>query len=207
MPLAGLEYPIVFIETGERDASGRGLILPAALLGLVQDENLFVDGTRWDGRYVPALVRSLSVRHGQSAGDSRGTTVVFDVSWAGLSDIDGSPLFDADAKPTTLLADMLRFLERFGQELAATREFCAWLQGLGILESMTASMTLSDGTALSLNGFYAIDQASSTRCRMRRCWRCIATARSGLLNGLQLSLANMRFLTERKGRRNATPNP
>jgi hypothetical protein len=45
------EYPIVF-------ARGQVGPLPAVLLGLRENENLFVDAAgKWDARYVPAFVR------------------------------------------------------------------------------------------------------------------------------------------------------
>ena len=41
------EYPILF----RRDAAGN--LQAVALLGLDKDENLFLDGDAWKGRYVP----------------------------------------------------------------------------------------------------------------------------------------------------------
>ena len=48
---AAKEYPLVFALAGER-------IIPVALLGLRNEENLFLneDGS-WDARYIPAFVR------------------------------------------------------------------------------------------------------------------------------------------------------
>ena len=49
------EYPIAF--TGKEG----GAMFPIALLGVRQDENLFVSAEgKWEGRYIPAFVR----RHG-----------------------------------------------------------------------------------------------------------------------------------------------
>ena len=48
---AAREYPIVF-------ARGEAGPVPAALLGLREAENLYVDNAgKWDARYVPAFVR------------------------------------------------------------------------------------------------------------------------------------------------------
>ena len=58
---AAREYPIVFArgETGP---------VPAALLGLREAENLFVDRDgRWDARYVPAFVRRYPFVPGKGA--------------------------------------------------------------------------------------------------------------------------------------------
>lgn len=44
-------YPVLFRR--EEDGNVQGL----AILGLARDENLFLDGPRWDADYVPALLR------------------------------------------------------------------------------------------------------------------------------------------------------
>jgi hypothetical protein len=133
-------------------------------------------------------------------------TVMLDTAWAGLSDNEGSPLFDADGKPAPLLADALRFLERFDQELGNTREFCAWLQRLDLLEPMTAKVTLPNGTEFALNGFLTIDQAKLNALPDALVLELHRNGTLRLLNGLQLSLVNIRFLTERKARRSAAPD-
>ena len=45
------EYPIVF----RRDPAG--VYRAIALLGLEPDENLYLDGSSWSARYVPALMQ------------------------------------------------------------------------------------------------------------------------------------------------------
>lgn len=47
---AGREYPILF-----RHDAASGQSFAVALLGLDADENLFLDGERWNARYVPAV--------------------------------------------------------------------------------------------------------------------------------------------------------
>jgi hypothetical protein len=45
------EYPILFRLNHERDA-----FTPVALLGFETGENLFLDGDRWDSRYIPMSI-------------------------------------------------------------------------------------------------------------------------------------------------------
>jgi len=48
---AAKEYPIVFTQAGDK-------IVPVALLGLRNEENLYVGANgAWDGRYIPSFVR------------------------------------------------------------------------------------------------------------------------------------------------------
>ena len=51
------DFPIVFVRAG-KEPDGRDQIAPIAVLGLTQNENLYVDGTRWRGQYLPALLQS-----------------------------------------------------------------------------------------------------------------------------------------------------
>src|SRR4051812_11230312 len=49
-PLAASEYPIIF--AGQEDET-----LPAAVLGVRGKENLFLSGTAWEAKYIPAFIR------------------------------------------------------------------------------------------------------------------------------------------------------
>src|SRR4051812_9365346 len=53
---AGKEYPILFVNSGTTEDGGPQLN-PVVLLGLSAGENLFVEGSQWFGRYVPAALR------------------------------------------------------------------------------------------------------------------------------------------------------
>jgi hypothetical protein len=84
IPQAALEFPVLFVHTGERDASGKPGFSPIALLGLSQGENLFVDGPRWDARYIPAFIR----RYPFLTANLRGAPtqgVMIDAGWNGFS--------------------------------------------------------------------------------------------------------------------------
>lgn len=60
---AAKEYPIVFTQAGDK-------VVPVALLGLRNEENLFVDGKGgWDGRYIPSFVRRYPFILAETGGD------------------------------------------------------------------------------------------------------------------------------------------
>ncbi len=50
-------FPLLFIRDGEADASGHPAITPVCLLGLQNEENLFVEDGRWQAAYLPAFLR------------------------------------------------------------------------------------------------------------------------------------------------------
>ena len=47
-------FPLLFIRSGEGEAA---MITPVCLLGLQNEENLFVEGGRWTAAYLPAFLR------------------------------------------------------------------------------------------------------------------------------------------------------
>lgn len=194
IPEAALEYPIVFVQAGDLDADGRPAVSPVALLGLVAGENLFVEGTRWKARYLPAFVRRYPFVSGS-------TGPMIDGAWSGLSPLEGEPLYDAQGRPTAALDEALAFLGRFDAEARRTRAFCARLLELDLLQPMQADATLPDGQRLTVEGFRVIDEE---RLRTLPDAAVLELHRNGMLLLAHLqraSLARMRQLVEMKARR------
>ena len=145
---AALEFPIVFVDSGPRDAAGRPVMSPVALLGLGPGENLHVEGGRWTARYVPAFIRRYPFLTAKVQG-SPATHVLVDDTWSGFSDDAAEPLFLAGDAPAPALQRTMDFLERFELESERTRLFCERLVSLGVLKEMKADATLPSGeTAL-----------------------------------------------------------
>ena len=199
-PQAALEFPIVFVETGRHDVAGRPMMSPVALLGLSHGENLHVEGTRWDARYIPAYIRRYPFSTAAMPGAS-GINVLVDEAWSGFSDHAGEPLFEAGDAPAPALKRAMDFLERFELEAERTHAFCERLVMLGVLKEMKADATLPNGQTLSVDGFHAIDEeklhalADGTVLEL---WR------TGLLMLMQvhlMSIANIRHLVNKKAAR------
>jgi len=200
IPEAALEFPILFVHSGERDLQGLPVVSPVALLGLAPGENLFVEGTRWRARYVPAFIRRYPFLTGRANADAA-PGVMIDTAWSGLSEIDGEPLFDAQGRPAPALQRALSFLERFEAQAQRTRQFCARLAALGLFKPMQADATLPDGQTIGVEGFQVVDE---DRLRALPDAEVLELHRSGMLMLIHLhvaSLAAMRQLIERKALR------
>jgi hypothetical protein len=199
VPQAALEFPVVFVNTGDRDAGGRPMISPIVLLGLVQNENLFLAGTRWDARYIPAFIRRYPFLTANLKGASA-PGVLIDIAWSGFSDTDGEPLFDAGDKPAPALQRAIQFLEMFEAEAQRTRAFCARLAELDLLKEMKADATLPDGAKMSVDGFFTVDEDKLLKLPDAT---VLELHRNGMLALLHLHLAslnNLRHMVERKAR-------
>ena len=200
IPQAALEFPIVFIHSGERDAGGKATISPIVLLGLSQGENLYVDGTRWDARYIPAFIRrypflTATLRQAGATG------VMIDRAWSGFSETDGEALFEADDKPAPGLRRAIEFLEMFEAEAQRTRAFCARVAELGLLKEMKADATLPGGSTLSVDGFLVVDEEKLQGLADDVVLEIHRNGMAMLLHMHLASLVNMRHLVERKARR------
>ena len=199
-PNAGLEFPVIFVNTGERTADGKPMVAPVALLGLVANENLQLNGTRWDARYVPAFIRRFPFLTAGVQG-SAAPGVFVDAAWKGFSDTEGEALFDADGKPTEVLANAVQFLQRFDEEQQRTRLFCSRILELDLLKEMQADATLPNGETLKVEGFLLVDE---TKLRDLPDAVVVELHRSGMLGMMHshlMSLGNVQRLVERKAMR------
>ena len=196
-PQAGLEFPLLFVATGEHDLAGRAAMSTIALLGISPGENLQLDGSRWSARYIPAYIRrypfaTASVPH------AAGLNVLVDDSWPGFSEAAGEPLFGEGDAPAPALVRAMDFLGRFELEAERTRAFCARVVALDVLKEMTADATLPGGRKLSVDGFHAIDE---DKLHALSDSVVLELYRTGVLMLMQLhlvSLANIRHLVNRK---------
>jgi hypothetical protein len=142
-------YPVVF-ATGERG------LLPVALLGLRDDENLFVDADgRWREGYVPAFVRRYPFI---SAEDGRGQRIAcIDAAASCFGGSEGEPLF-VDGKPGAALTHALQFLNEFQAGSDRTEAATAIIGRLALLRSADSLAQLNGGRQFRLSGLMVIDE-------------------------------------------------
>ncbi|CAG1018500.1 hypothetical protein BURC_03284 [Burkholderiaceae bacterium] len=206
-PQAALDFPIIFINTGERLDSGKPMVSPVALMGLTAGENLRVTAEgRWDARYLPAFIRRFPfLTAGVKGSDAPGVFV--DAAWSGFSDTEGEPLFDEQGQPTAALKRAIDFLKRFDDEQQRTRRFCVRLTELDVLKEMQADATMPSGENIKIEGFLTVDEEKLNALPDPV---VLELHRNGMLMLLQvhlISLANVRDLVERKAvRMAATPS-
>ena len=149
--LASVEYAIVF--------SGEGTeIMPAALLGIRDSENLYIDEQEaWSAKYIPAFVRRYPFVF--SSQDKTTFTLCIDEDYPGVNRRGvGERLFDADGERTQYLQGVLGFLQAYQAQFEATRAFCQRLTELNLLESMQAQFALKSGQRITLAGFKSVNR-------------------------------------------------
>lgn len=152
IPTAAAEYAIVFTGTDET-------VMPAALLGVRNDENVYVtEAGGWQAKYIPAFVRRYPFVF-SSSGNGATFTLCLDEEFSGCNQEGrGQPLFDAEKQATPYLEQMLTFTKNFQAQYEPTAGFCKKLTDLKILDPMKAQIKSKDGAEMSLGGFMAVNR-------------------------------------------------
>lgn len=151
------EYPIVFVRAGNAADGGKPAVAPLAVLGLRAGSNLFVEGDKWTGSYVPAYVRRYPFAMARLDGSDTNMAVCYDTKWPAFNDATGEPMFK-DGEPTEFLLNAKAFLENFEQEAERTRLICNLLVEMDLLQDMRFEATLPSGEKLDVEGFLALDE-------------------------------------------------
>lgn len=151
------EFPIVFVRAG-KEADGKDQIAPVAVLGLMQEQNLYLAGEHWRAAYMPAVLRSYPFCIGRV--DEQRFAVCVDMAWAGVQPTggDGQALFEGDGKAASLLTEMQKHFEVLEGEIQRTRLVGAKLLDLDLLRDMRFDATLPDGRTHTVDGFLTVDQ-------------------------------------------------
>jgi hypothetical protein len=153
--IACRDYPIVFTS-----ADGGKNYAAVAVLGLAQNENVFVRGGAWEqGAYIPAYVRRYPfcmARVAVANTEQQNRLICIEKSF--MSD-DGEKLFDKDSKPVEKWAPIERLLREYEADLDRTRELCAILADYQLLEPFTMQATQgSGGQPLNLAGMFRVKE-------------------------------------------------
>lgn len=186
------EYPIVFVQTDTGP-------VPAALLGLRDAENLFVDATgKWDARYIPAFVRRYPFVPGTGA---QGELIVcIDEASPCFDAQEGESLF-ASGKPTPQLEHAMKFLSEFHQAAALTQKIGQRLQALGLLRPADSLARMADGSEYRLQGLNVVDEAKLRELDSDKVNELFADGSLGLIYAQLLSMGNLNALVDRMSRR------
>lgn len=187
------EYPIVFVRAG-KEPDGSDQIAPIAVLGLTQNQNLFLDGGRWRAQYMPAVLRHYPFCIARV--DDKRFAICVDMAYAGAGNETGAPLFEDDGQPAALLKTMQPQMESLETEVQRTRLVGKRLLELNVLREMRFDATLPDGSKHSVDGFLTVDDKKMTELPEDV---VVELHRNGLLGLVHLhwvSLGNMRRLAQ-----------
>ena len=190
-PHAASDYAIIFAGTAES-------VMPAVILGVKEDQNLFVDQSgKWGANYVPAFVRRYPFVFAAGS-DEKTFTLCIDEDYPGLNtDGKGQPLFNDEGKTTPYVDGVLKFLQDYRSQNLITQAFCKQLIELDLLQPMEAQFSIGSTDKMLLNGFMMVDRQKLNDLPAEK---LSEMAKSGYLELIYLHLQSVRNLNEVKDR-------
>ncbi len=190
---AATDFPIAFT----REAN-TGHFLPVAVLGLRQDENLFVDAAgQWrEFSYIPAYFRRHPFCIAELAGtDGQQPRRLVCVQEDQLGESD-SPLFTAEGEATPAWETAQKLLEAVEgarqQTLALTRK----LEALELLVPFDALATARGGRQMRLQGMFRVDEEKLARVPARDLTQMIGKGQLRCVYAHLISLENFARLLD-----------
>ncbi|SDJ85540.1 SapC family protein [Microbulbifer yueqingensis] len=148
----GAEYPIVFVKNSETDK-----FQAVALLGLKTGENLFLDGERWQGVFVPGSIRNHPFVLAPSPNNDEQLMVGLIENSPLVSEEEGINLFTEAGEESDYLKAKKESLASFLESDRLTQAFASELDGKDLLVSQTVTVNAGE-EKIHLNGMYIIDE-------------------------------------------------
>jgi hypothetical protein len=194
------EYPIFF----RRDSKGE--FYTVALLGFEKDENLFLDGDRWDAHYVPGIIARgpflIGFQERQEGGELiREPVIHIDLDHARVNETEGEPVFLERGGHSPYLQRVSRVLTGLNDGLALTKPMFDIFQSMELIAPVDLEVKITGRDMLNLPGFFTIDRDKMAGLDSAALHKL---HRSGFLHGAHLILvshANLNRLIERKIRK------
>ncbi len=153
------EYPILFRQ------SEAGGFQAFALLGLATDENLFLDDSGWNARYVPAIQARgpFSIALRETGEGENEPMIMVDTAHPRISRSDGAPLFLAHGGNAPALERAVQALRTLHAGIAASDAMFAAFHDAGLLAPVNIEIKIDDSTSYALTDFFSISQEGLAR--------------------------------------------
>jgi SapC len=204
---ASKEYVIAFVDATPPPEAGTPPapreVSPVVLLGLREDENLYLPRTdlpaSWDARYLPAFVRRYPFAYTRDAQGN--SAVLIDAAFEGFNDTEGDLLVQDDGEAAPFLKEMIGFLDAFEAEVERTRLFCGKVLELDLLKPVQIDVDLPGGAKLNAGGVQIVDEDKLKALPDDALVKLARSGELGLLYSHLMATTNIQRLTERLGER------
>lgn len=151
-------YPIFFRQT-------EGGFKSVAILGFDRDENLFLDGERWDATYVPAmqrvgpfLVGQPKPAPGQDLPPEAEAMILVDPAHPRISTSEGEPLFLTHGGQGPVLTHVTEVLQQiYAGEQVSDAMFAAFYDA-GLLVPVEINVAVNDATSYLLKDLFTVSR-------------------------------------------------
>ena len=143
------EYPIVFARMQDQS------IVPLALFGLREKQNLFLKDGVWDALYIPLMVERIPFYIGAAP---NGKVIHIDMDSPRISRSEGERVFKDDGGNTAYLDHVSSILGTLDEGLEGSKPFCDALVEHNLLEGFSIDITFRDGVKQQFGGFLTVQE-------------------------------------------------
>jgi hypothetical protein len=191
------EYPIFF----RRDTKGE--YYAVAMLGFAPDENLYLQGDRWDAVYVPGIVARgpflIGFQDTQEGGEARSKAVVhIDMDNPRVNESEGERVFLEQGGYSPYLQRVMRVLDGLSDgHMMSKAMFAAWAAA-DLIAPVELEVKITGADTVKLAGFHTIEREKLAALDSAKLHQL---HRTGFLHGAYLVLSshlNLNKLIERK---------
>ena len=186
-------YPVIF--------SAEDNPLPMAVVGIIDERNLFVDDNgEWDNSvYIPGYIRRYPFA---LAGDNNSDrmAIIVDGAYEGITTKPDTPFFDGD-KPSEAMNQAMEFCKSYEQETLVTRDFAKRLADVGVIKSQVAQYTPQGGEAAPFAQYFGIDEQALSDLSDEKFLELRKSNILPILYAQLMSMGNWRLMMDRRVRR------
>jgi hypothetical protein len=149
---ASSSYPVVFMKDMQQ-----GKLRSVAMLGLLQDKNLFYSEQEWLGIHVPDAIIRAPFELGPDPTQDKTLTLFIDEKSEYVSTEKGDALFEGQ-EPSQLLRQVQQKMTDYYQSELATQQFTEYLIKYKLLHEIDFLLAFDDGKKNRLKGMYTINE-------------------------------------------------
>lgn len=183
-------FPVVFTRAQD------DVIVPVAIIGLRNEENLFVDEDgKWkEGTYVPAYFRRYPYILASNVGEDASFAVCVDSNFEGFGKSKGMKLFDNKGEQTDEFKNVVSFLQNYQLQHESTREMVSRLEEYELFKDISANITLPEGEKIGFGKLLMVDEMGIFNLDDEKIVNLVRTGYLAWIYAHLYSLSNFRSL-------------
>jgi hypothetical protein len=194
------EYPIFF-----RIEPDSGQFQSVAMLGIVQEENLFLDENGWNANYIPAVISRGPFLIGfqdQSAdgGEEKAPVVHINMDSPRIGKTEGEAVFSEFGGQTAYLNNINAILMNLYQDVKDSPALYNAFTALDLFEPVNLDIELTNGERHHLHGNYTISEKKLMALDGDTLAKLNATGLLKIAYHLITSMSNVKKLVDMKNR-------
>ena len=191
-------YPIIFSDTTNPQ--------PLAVLGLIEDRNLFVDDAgEWDpNAYVPGYLRRYPfalAADRQSDPQNPRMAIIVDTGYDGLRADGGDLPFFTNGQPSDAMKQTMEYCQQYERDRMVTQQLAAKIAEHDLLAEQVAQFTPEGGEARPFARYNGVEESRLQNLSDDKFLDLRRANILPLLYAQLISMGNWRALMDRRARR------